>query len=542
MVGAVFQGVELRVLVREAFHQVADGVAEPSDFAGAADLRDHGDFAAGQTVGSAGDGAQRAGHVTGQQPATDGEQQGQHHAPGEDGEVHGLHRRIGQVQILSSDDHPAQARVVEVALACGQAGEVALAVRPSLHGPFALLGRRVLHHRQVQALADQLARAEQDGTVTTDHEELHLAAVFDGLEDRLAHLVGPGPRQVRGEHADQAAGVVTYRQADIDKLHRLTCRVGQQLGQQYGLMHVADEQALAAFQKHRALGDAGAFENAVAGGQHPALGVGETDPGDGRELALQFVEQPAHFATVARLAQGAEATDHLQHTGAALHVAIQAVDHGVGDFRQIPADLRADALARVAADQGAEQQAEQAHQQHGEQGIVATQAMGAEHGGGEYLARGRAAGSSIEGPLVYRWLGSAPVSRTAAPVPIFARGKARDAKFGGPNEPSSNAASRKNWPGPMGCAGNDLRCRCRTWQGNNHSRRPAPYRRPFPAATRLVLKRKQTLTCCQNSPSRVYSAAFPKFYLRVPPAMEINPILNSIKDLSERTQTIRGYL
>jgi hypothetical protein len=30
--------------------------------------------------------------------------------------------------------------------------------------------------------------------------------------------------------------------------------------------------------------------------------------------------------------------------------------------------------------------------------------------------------------------------------------------------------------------------------------------------------------------------------LRVLPAMEINPILNSIKDLSERTLTIRGYL
>ncbi len=35
---------------------------------------------------------------------------------------------------------------------------------------------------------------------------------------------------------------------------------------------------------------------------------------------------------------------------------------------------------------------------------------------------------------------------------------------------------------------------------------------------------------------------FRKFYLRVSPAMEINPILNSIKDLSERSQTIRGYL
>lgn len=35
---------------------------------------------------------------------------------------------------------------------------------------------------------------------------------------------------------------------------------------------------------------------------------------------------------------------------------------------------------------------------------------------------------------------------------------------------------------------------------------------------------------------------FTKFRLRVPTAMEINPILNSIKDLSERSQTIRGYL
>jgi hypothetical protein len=29
---------------------------------------------------------------------------------------------------------------------------------------------------------------------------------------------------------------------------------------------------------------------------------------------------------------------------------------------------------------------------------------------------------------------------------------------------------------------------------------------------------------------------------RVLPTMEINPILNSIKDLSERTLSIRGYL
>lgn len=47
---------------------------------------------------------------------------------------------------------------------------------------------------------------------------------------------------------------------------------------------------------------------------------------------------------------------------------------------------------------------------------------------------------------------------------------------------------------------------------------------------------------CQRAVTGVYSPAFPKFRLRVPCLMEINPILNSIKDLSERSQTIRGYL
>ncbi|TDV62465.1 hypothetical protein EC915_10746 [Pseudomonas sp. LP_7_YM] len=39
-----------------------------------------------------------------------------------------------------------------------------------------------------------------------------------------------------------------------------------------------------------------------------------------------------------------------------------------------------------------------------------------------------------------------------------------------------------------------------------------------------------------------YTRRLCKFRLRVLPTMEINPILNSIKDLSERSETIRGYL
>ncbi|WP_248805866.1 hypothetical protein, partial [Pseudomonas sp. MWU13-2100] len=46
-------------------------------------------------------------------------------------------------------------------------------------------------------------------------------------------------------------------------------------------------------------------------------------------------------------------------------------------------------------------------------------------------------------------------------------------------------------------------------------------------------------------PGRVqlgYTHRLSKVHRRVLPAMEINPILNSIKDLSERSETIRGYL
>ncbi|WP_433741552.1 hypothetical protein [Pseudomonas putida] len=39
-----------------------------------------------------------------------------------------------------------------------------------------------------------------------------------------------------------------------------------------------------------------------------------------------------------------------------------------------------------------------------------------------------------------------------------------------------------------------------------------------------------------------YTRRLSKVRLRVLPAMEINPILNTIKDLSERSETIRGYL
>ncbi len=44
-------------------------------------------------------------------------------------------------------------------------------------------------------------------------------------------------------------------------------------------------------------------------------------------------------------------------------------------------------------------------------------------------------------------------------------------------------------------------------------------------------------------PARLrYTRRLSKVRQRVLPAMEINPILNTIKDLSERSETIRGYL
>ncbi|MDD1509999.1 hypothetical protein [Pseudomonas sp. CNPSo 3701] len=90
-------------------------------------------------------------------------------------------------------------------------------------------------------------------------------------------------------------------------------------------------------------------------------------------------------------------------------------------------------------------------------------------------------------------LGSVAISRTAAPEPVLPRSKARAAKFSWLNESARNAASRQNGPGPSGCAGNLAMRRWRTWQGNNHSLRPPPSLARFLAATRLALKRQQTL-------------------------------------------------
>ena len=90
-------------------------------------------------------------------------------------------------------------------------------------------------------------------------------------------------------------------------------------------------------------------------------------------------------------------------------------------------------------------------------------------------------------------LGSVAVSRTAATEPVFAWDQARDAKFGRPNEPSSNDVPRKNWPVPSGCAANCAMRRCGIWQGNDHYLHPAPRVAQFGAATRLASKRQQTL-------------------------------------------------
>jgi hypothetical protein len=49
--------------------------------------------------------------------------------------------------------------------------------------------------------------------------------------------------------------------------------------------------------------------------------------------------------------------------------------------------------------------------------------------------------------------------------------------------------------------------------------------------------RRAAVTACLR-----YTRRLSKVRQRVLPAMEINPILNSIKDLSERSETIRGYL
>src|SRR5690606_14467116 len=96
-------------------------------------------------------------------------------------------------------------------------------------------------------------------------------------------------------------------------------------------------------------------------------------------------------------------------------------------------------------------------------------------------------------------LGSVPVSYAFAPEPVFARCGVSRRLFGTTKLRFSCLASRKNRPGPKGCAANVAMRRCGTWQGSDHCLRPAPCGTPpglatFAAATRSATKREQTLT------------------------------------------------
>lgn len=185
---------------------------------------------------------------------------------------------------------------------------------------------------------------------------------------------------MRGEHTNGAPVRPLHRQGDVDEFHRLPGGVGQQLGQQHGLVHVTDEAALDAALVDRPLGDVHPFQHAVAGGQDQAVGVGEADPGDVRQLVLQAVQQGADLADVVRLTQGLQLADDLQQAGAVVHVAVQPVDHLERQLRQALAEFLAHPLARALADQRAEQPAQGTHQQGDGQGDAATQAVGATHG------------------------------------------------------------------------------------------------------------------------------------------------------------------
>ncbi len=282
MVGQVLHHPQFAFLLGQALHHAAYRMAQRLDFAAAADFRNDRDLAGAQAIGGRGDLAQRPGVIGRHQPADGGEDQRQSGAPDEDVAAHLDGGRVGQVDLLAGHHRPAEAAVIAVAAAAGEAGEVEALVRPLLHRPevVPLVGQR----RQVEALADHVLRAKQHAAVTGQYEELHLVALLLRQHQRAPHLVGPGPGQVRGEHTDDLAARGAHRKGDVDELHRFAGWVGQQLGEQHRFVDVADEASLDAFAEHRALGDVGAFQHAAGGGQDVALGVHVAGPGDALEL------------------------------------------------------------------------------------------------------------------------------------------------------------------------------------------------------------------------------------------------------------------
>ncbi len=69
--------------------------------------------------------------------------------------------------------------------------------------------------------------------------------------------------------------------------------------------------------------------------------------------------------------------------------------------------------------------------------------------------------------------------------------------------------------------------------------KPIPTTSPFPQQARLHIYRPAG---CRGDSYSVILSGFSTEYARELPTMEINPILNTIKDLTERSESIRGYL
>ena len=188
--------------------------------------------------------------------------------------LQGHHLRQGLRPRLARDDAPAE-RVIRDQL--GDRDPGAQVVRIALPGAAdeGRVGRQA--ERNGQRAAGPLG--VDDPPRAIDDEEVQ--ALGRGL--RRAHdaddLPRPIPVGMGRQHAAHLTLVVAHRRGKVDEADRAgPGLLGQQLGEQEGLVQVADVGGQAPLAEPGALADIGPDQQVAGGGAHQALGIGQADP------------------------------------------------------------------------------------------------------------------------------------------------------------------------------------------------------------------------------------------------------------------------
>ncbi|CDN42561.1 hypothetical protein BN871_BM_00300 [Paenibacillus sp. P22] len=281
LMSLIFHLIERKLGLRQVRDQVMEGFRQNFNVADAFMDRNRRMLAPEQALGGNRNPFQRAsGHAGGEPPRYREHEGGQY--PDPNNEMPDIiYGSVGDVDRLPDDDGPSKSLVVLMPVSKRVPRQIGFAVAPAFLRIAVLAGLSFRQAVQHQRLAHHGGGADENRiVVSADNQNIYFFFMFlQGMQNRGFDLAGPGPAEMSRQHPLNVQGLVVDRQADVDKLHRLSGRIGKKLAQQDRLMDVSDELPFYPFLKNRTLSDVAARQNPVGGCDDRSLRVQIAYPG-----------------------------------------------------------------------------------------------------------------------------------------------------------------------------------------------------------------------------------------------------------------------